>query len=280
MPIDTRKQSQKNDQNDESSASDLTGTDVSNTETNSSTPLPKAPKKTKPANLKHVSETEEEDFDSTIATTTVSTTSMPKTFKEAMKVEKKAQGELFRTYRGLQAGEMSMLKEFGRKCFTLPDVLSDVLLKGGEEFKRFNEELRSCMFKIKTIQDMLAYQDGSDVEDAALTVEAALDFLANWLDRDVNLLNKTPGCIPMMILMFEKPVNKFLFGKVEADKLVVKLKSLMKTRQVIANTSAFKILTWSAQRSSNGKRSYGKKGDKDEGEKSQKKKKVDSKERY
>ena len=279
MPIDTRKQSQKNDQHDESSASDQTGTDVSNTDTNSSTPLPKAPKKNKPANVRQVSETEDEEFDSTVASSTVSTASMPKTFKEAMRVEKKAEGELFRTYRGLQAGEMSMLKEFGRKCFTLPDVLSDVLLKGGEEFKRFNEELRSCMFKIKTIQDMLSYQNGSDVEDAALTVEAALNFLSNWLDRDVNLLNKTPGCIPMMILMFEKPVNKFLFGKAEADKLVVKLKSLMKTRQVIANTSAFKILTWSAQRSSNGKRSYGKKGD-SEGEKGQKKKKVDSKEKY
>lgn len=282
MPIDTRKQSQKTDANnvtDGTDGTEETTIDDSNIETTSSTPLPKAPKKNKNNNLRQVSDTEEE-FDNSVASTSVSTQSLPKTFREAMKVAKKAEGELFRTYRSLQAGEMSMLKEFGRKCFTLPDVLSEVLMKGGDEFKRFNEELRSCSFKIKTVQDMLSYSEGADAEDAALTVQAALEFLENWLDRDVNLLNKTPGCISMMILMFEKPVNKFLFGKSEADKLVVKLKALMKMRQVIANVSAFKILTWSAQRNGGGKRSHGKKNEKEDSEKTGKKKRYDRKEQY
>ena len=251
MPTETRKNAQNN--NDHEDQNDVTET--SENETLASTPnAPKSKKNNK--NLRNVSETSEEDtYDvSTISSSSSSAASGPKNFKEARKLAKAEKGELFKTFSCLQVGELNILKEFGRLMFTLPDVLSNLLIKGGEEFRKFNDALQTFSFKIKTVEEMLEGVSGSDSEDALAVVEVSLEFLTNWLNKDIQALNRQPGALSLIVLTFERPVYKFLFGKVETEKLVVRLKSLMKQRPIIANQSAFKILTWNPNANKNGKK--------------------------
>ena len=246
--------SKNRDQQDSPTDDETLNSDQTVVEPQTSTPHPNKPKN---KNLKNVSETSTEDFfEDTLTSTSsgASSSTGPKNFKEARKLAKAEKGELFKAFDCLRVGELCMLKDFARLIFTLPDVFSNLLIRGGEEFRRFNDSLQSFSFKLKTIEEMLQATTGKDVEDALAVVEVSLEFLDSWLRRDVQALNKQPGCLPLIILTLERPVYKFLFGKTEAEKLIVRLKSLMKTRPVIANQSAFKILTWNPSKNGNGKK--------------------------
>ena len=226
-----------------------------------STPLPKLKKKGQ-NQFKNVSEASEDTLESEIslgsADSTLKVSTAPTSFKDALRQGKKAKGELFRSFKCLSVGDNCILPEFGRLMFSFASVVSDILDKGGREMEVFNEKLRNVSYKLHALKvgiQAKAVQD--DAEDALQVVEISIEFIQNWLDKDVNSLQRQPGCLSLIVLMFENHINRFLFGPEESAKLVVKLKALMRTKSHFAYNSAAQIFRWSATRPNNNKRKNG-----------------------
>ena len=263
MPTNTRASKSRDQEQPTSDHEDeSSGTIVQNED--SSTPLPK-PKKKPNNQFRNVSDASEDTIEPSqheislgSADSTLKVSTAPTSFKDALKQGQKAKGELFRSFKCLSVGDNCILPEFGRLMFSFAGVVSDILEKGGREMEVFNEKLRNVSYKLHALKvGIQAKGDHYDAEDVLQVVETSIDFIQNWLEKDVNSLQRQPGCLSLIVLMFENHINRFLFGPEESAKLVVKLKALMRTKSHFAYNSAAQIFRWSSTRPNNNKRKNG-----------------------
>ena len=134
--------------------------------------------------------------------------------------------------------------------------------------RSFNEKLLGVSYKLHALKvGVEAKSSESDAEDLLQVVECSLDLINNWLTKEVHSLNRQPGCLALIVLLFENDVNRFLLGPEECAKLVVKLKALMKTKAHFAYNSASQIFRWSASKAGN-KRTHQKQEGEEKGESS------------
>ena len=280
MPASTRASKNRDEDANPSENENETQETIVDSKQDSSTPLPKMKKKAN-NHFRNVSDASEDTQDHEISVGSVDSTlkvsTAPTSFKEALRQGQKAKGELFKNFQCLSVGDNCILPEFGRLMLSFASVVSDILEKGGRELEIFNEKVRNVSYKLHSLRvGLQAKGQLKDSEDALQVVETSIDFISNWLDKDVNSLQRQPGCISLIVLIFENHINRFLFGPEESAKLVVKLKALMRTKSHFAYNSAAQIFRWSATRPNNkrkGNGNEGSKGKEEDGQKGNKHKK-------
>ena len=259
MPASTRTSARRDQDEHEEIVENDTSIDTVVGQNSASTPQVREKSK-KPNKFREVSSASEDteilDLLEKTSDSTIKVSTAPTSFKEALKKGKKAKGEVFRQFTCLSVGDNCILPEFGRLLFTFASVISDVLEKGGHILRTFNEKLLGVSYKLHALKTGVEAKTGdSDSEDLLQVVECSLDFINNWLNKEVHSLNRQPGCLALVVLLFENDINRFLFGPDESAKLVVKLKAIMKTKSHFTYNSASQIFRWSATKNgSNGKR--------------------------
>ena len=254
MPTSTRKSDSKTREFEQEPENESLETVVNNDENISSTPHLKN-KKNKNQFREVSTASEDSDLSEILGATTDTTlkvSTAPTSFKEALKKGKKAKGEVFRQFSCLSVGDNCILPEFGRLMFTFPTVISEVLEKGGHILRNFNEKLLGVSYKLHALKVGVEAKSGqSDTEDLLQVVEVSLELINNWINKEVHTLNRQPGCLALVVLLFENDINRFLLGPEDCAKVVVKLKALMKTKAHFAYNSASQIFRWSASKSGN-----------------------------